>query len=334
MSKETAEWLNTQTLIGFTEKRGKAWHYQEALQGEESNSYEGPVPVEDVERRLFNWEAVSVPLTYEYNGKSYVTERQIIIRSDSGADLGVFKGGYRAHDYNEWLVRNVSTILDDGLAIGSAGLLKNGGQAWVSVEVPENITTPEGVEFRPNLVAATSLDGSLSTTYARTVTNVVCDNTLAAGLDETGQKLKFRHTKYSNLDKNVQSARDALQVVYKIADDFAAEVEALCAQVVRGDQFIKVLDKIVPMDDKDGRGLTLAENKRDKIAGLYAHDVRVAPWAGTSFGVLQAFNTYNHHYATIKGASRTQRNREAAITGSIMDKDAAVLDALELVLAN
>ena len=27
MSQETSQWLNTRTLIGFTDKRGNAWHY-------------------------------------------------------------------------------------------------------------------------------------------------------------------------------------------------------------------------------------------------------------------------------------------------------------------
>lgn len=30
MSAETLEWLNTQTLIGYTERRGNAWHYRAA----------------------------------------------------------------------------------------------------------------------------------------------------------------------------------------------------------------------------------------------------------------------------------------------------------------
>src|SRR5215212_6500999 len=58
MSQETHEWLNTNTLIGFTEKRGHAWHYRAEDQGAESNHYVGPVPVEDVRRRLFPWHAI------------------------------------------------------------------------------------------------------------------------------------------------------------------------------------------------------------------------------------------------------------------------------------
>src|SRR3990170_534732 len=225
MSQETMEWLNTQTLIGFTEKRGNAWHYQASLQGDEPNHYEGPVPVEDVERRLFNFKVEKAQIFVQNEDGTYVqvSDRNAIRADDNGDVLGVFMSGYEPHQYGEWLVKNVATILDDELGIGSAGLLKNRGQAWVSVEVPENITTPEGVEFRPNLVAATSFDGSLATTYARTVTAVVCDNTLQTGLSEGGQKFRLRHTKYSGL--KITDAREALAIVYGIADDFSAEVE-------------------------------------------------------------------------------------------------------------
>jgi len=213
MSQETSVWLNTNTLIGFTDKRGHAWHYRAENQSDEPNHYPGPVPVADVKRRLFGWDAQSTPAARAVPSHLIPGEpmdgmltdgcpfgwvpndgEQSIIRSDTGAKLGTFRDGYQIHQYREWLLQTVASILDDSLSIGSAGLLKGGGVAWVSVEVPENITTPEGVTFRPNLLACTSHDGSLSTTCQRVVTNVVCDNTMSAALGESGQRLKVRHS--------------------------------------------------------------------------------------------------------------------------------------------
>lgn len=34
MSSETSTWLNTSTLIGFTDQRGHAWHYRADDQGD------------------------------------------------------------------------------------------------------------------------------------------------------------------------------------------------------------------------------------------------------------------------------------------------------------
>ena len=41
MSRETLSWLNTNTLIGFTDKRGTAWHWGAEEQGEQSNHFSG-----------------------------------------------------------------------------------------------------------------------------------------------------------------------------------------------------------------------------------------------------------------------------------------------------
>jgi Domain of unknown function (DUF932) len=68
-------------------------------------------------------------------------------------------------------------MLDAELGISSAGLLKDGAIAWVEIGMPDSITTPERVTFRPNVLAATSSDGSIATTFERTITDTVCDNT-------------------------------------------------------------------------------------------------------------------------------------------------------------
>ena len=43
MSRETLNWLNTNTLIGFTDKRGNAWHWRAQEQDGASNHYPGPI---------------------------------------------------------------------------------------------------------------------------------------------------------------------------------------------------------------------------------------------------------------------------------------------------
>lgn len=347
MSKETLTQLNTHTLIGFTEKRGHAWHYRASLQGEESNHYPGAIPVDDVRRRLFHWKAIegdvrsnAVIITPDGVEEISITdpERKAMLRpprtlspDDPGGILGLFKTGYLAHDFEEWLLDTVAQLLDDELSIGSAGLLKMGAVAWVSVEVPESITTPEGVEFRPNLLAGTSLDGSLATTFSRVVTNVVCDNTMSAALREHGQKIKVKHSRYSNL--KLKDARDALAIVHTIADDFAEQVANLTAIKVAPPQWAKFVDVTVPMPEDKGRSRTMAENKRDTLNRLWNHDSRVAPWRGTAWGVVQAVNTFHHHEGIVRGMDRGERNMMRAVTGGVDQLDRTTLDTLEAVLA-
>ena len=352
MSKETLQHLNTNTLIGFTDNRGHAWHYRAEEQGDEPNHYPGAIPIEDVQRRLFAWTAESRRLAVELpadlesmthlddEGKpvrwAAVEDRQGICRSDTGSVMGIFAVGYARHQYGEWLLTTVANLLDDDLSISSAGLLKGGAIAWVEVSVPETITTPEGVAFRPNLLATTSFDGSIATTYKRTVTDVVCDNTRDLALAEHGQQYKVKHSRYSQA--KLAPAREALMLVHTLADEFAAEVAQLCATQVTPAQWARFLDLQVPRTDAQGqpltgRSLTLADKKRDTLQRLYRFDERVAPWAGTAHGVLQAVNTYEHHEAVVRGATRAERNMLRTIGGDFAQLDRATWTTLSAVLA-
>lgn len=325
MSRETLEWLNENTLIGFTDKRGHAWHYREGS----NNHFPGAIPMEDVKRRLFNWSAQERPLFVgeqsmtgdDMPGVVTVPDFKAITRSDNGDVLGIFKDGYQPHQYNEWLIGNVAAILDDDLAIGSAGLLRGGRQAWVSVEVPDTIVTPEGVQFRPNLLAVASFDGTLATTYKRTITNTVCDNTMRAALREQGQEFKVKSTRHSM--GRLADARQALEIVHTIADDFAAEVEALCAKDFTDQQFAKLAEQLTPYDPnaKSTRGRTMAENKRDKLHELWSSDERVVQWNGTAYGAWQAVNTYQTHESAFKGGNRAERNMVRVVTGQTEKDD-------------
>ena len=346
MSRETLTWLNTNTLIGFTDNRGKAWHHRAGS----DNHFTGAVPIEEVERRLFSWEAVEVPMYIPADHASHailtmtaireddpapkyaqVPGRKTIVRSDTWQVLGAFKEGYLPHQPKQWLLDNVATILDDELAIGSAGLLKGGAQAWVSVEVPETIKTPEGVEFRPNLIACTSFDGSLATTYKRIVTNVVCDNTMNAGLNEEGQQFKVRHSSKSLT--RINKAREALAIVHTVSDEFSAAVAKLCAEDFTDREFERLVrEQLAPVEQGDSR--TTARNavrRQGEFLDLWRHDERVTPWRGTKFGAYQAINTWQQHEGTVRGGNRAERNMGNTLKGVWETADDTTLSLLAAV---
>jgi phage/plasmid-like protein (TIGR03299 family) len=330
MSRETLTDLNTNTLIGYTDKRGKAWHYRADEQGGESNHYPGAIPAADVRRRLFNWEAVEGEITANAltpDGVLSTTDpdRKAIMRSDTGAILGIFKRGYVAHQFDPWLIQNVENILDADLAIGSAGLLSGGAKAWVQVEMVDTITTPSGVAFRPFLTAATSMDGSLASTYLVGAQVVVCDNTLSAALGEKVARVKVKHSARS-LSK-INDVRDALGIVHAVADDFSAQVAALTAQVVTDQQWKDFVKAYTAGTSDSKHSLTIAERKTGELFQLWNFDERVAPWKGSAYGVLAAANTHTHHLGTVRGSSRADRNMERAITSGVdkMDRDILAL---------
>jgi phage/plasmid-like protein (TIGR03299 family) len=334
MSQETYEWLNKHVLIGYTEQRGRAWHYRSSDQADEPNHYRGPVPVADIHRRLFDWSAQSYPVLVQAgrHGLLRAADRQAVVASDTGDVLGIHSTGYRIHQYADWLIEKVVSLLDGGLDVGSAGLLKNRAQAWVSIEVPENVTTPEGVEFRPHLLACTSHDGSLITTYKRTVTLTVCDNTMGAALVGSGQVIRIKHSKDSDKRFTVLSAREALNLVQATADGFAEQVRNLCRVEVSQKMWQEFLQAHLP-DRDSARARHLAETRRAELRHLWDHDERVAPWRGTAWGVVQAVNTHTHHYATVRRVGRPERNASNAVTGTFDKLDKATVATLDTVLA-
>lgn len=344
MSKESLEWLNRNVLVGMASKRGNAWHYKQSAQGAEPNHYDGFIPAADVDRRLFvPAHAVSVPLFVPVlTADGFTTEyvpvpgRQAIMRETTGDVHGLFKDGYAIHQFSEWLIGVTSNILGDSLGITSAGLLKNGAVAWLEASVPDNVTTPEGVTFRPNILAGTSLDGTIATFYKRTITATVCDNTFEAARSESGQTYKVKHTRNSGL--KLADARQALNLITEAADGFAEEVRTLCRTDVTDRQWDAFLSAYAPTVDAtgkalEGRSLTMAENKQDTLRKLWVRDNRVSPWSGTAFGVVQAVNTFNHHEGIVRGTSRVERNLLNAIDGTTAQNDRDAREILTRVLA-
>lgn len=335
MSTETLLHLNRQVLVGFTEKRGRAWHYQAELQGDEPNHYRGGVPVGDVERRLFGWEPVEAVVQAVVLGPEGVTTvtdetRKAIVRPDTGRVLGVFSSSYQPHDYKTWLVDSVARLLDDdALQIGSAGLLKEGAVAWVQVEMDESREV-EGVGHRPFLTAATSLDGSLATTYGVGSQVVVCDNTLSVALGNFESRHKVKHSARSL--GRLQHVRDALRLVVAAGDAFDEQVRQLCAERVseaRFERFVKVWAS--PSDEGSKRAASNAAAKADALRELWCGDPRVSPWRGTGWGVVAGVNTYTQHVAPIRGADRVTRNRQLMVTGAFNQLDAGTLELLRSV---
>jgi phage/plasmid-like protein (TIGR03299 family) len=360
MSMETAEWLSTMTRIGDTDRRGKAWHYRQG----DNNHFPNAVPVEEVRKLVLPYEPVPRPLyiTVPATAEEYAKGVEGVYRqTDSDIDAPYFRlvtldnskavtassdaqnvygtpsGEYQVHSYEQWLLRNVMSVLDDtedGIHISSAGLLKGGAVAWVELSLSDTHTVAD-FPFRPHLLAFTSANGSYKTSYKRAVQAVVCDNTLFAASKEKGQTLAFKHTKNSPL--LIADARAALGIVMETADDFEAEVNGLLDWKVNSRQFSQYLDLTVPVVDGDGdpirgRALTLADDKRERLAGMWRNDPRIAPWSGTAFGVLQLNNTFQHHEkGANKSTIRPERNMLSAISGETARSDQSALLRLSQV---
>lgn len=357
MSKETLEWLNANTMLGFTTHREKyanlgwgmnfnettgkneAWWHSDDFK----NGYPDAIPASEVERVLFNWEPVETEIMHKR--RDGITEDNMdaadgqgpfvwvpsskfkgIMHPDTEYEFGIFGiDTYTIHGYREWLINNVSKMLDDEAGIATAGLLRGGGVAYVGIELPECIEVA-GMDIRPLLLACTSVDGTKATTYKMVTQVPVCDNTLDVGLAGTGNQFKIKHSARSL--GRLQTARDALGILYKHADEMTAFLDTLSNVDVTDAQFKQIVSAIKPIPDPETkidkgttivtnqRAITIAENLHHDLTKMWNTDPRCKQWNGTLLGAFQTVNTWHNHERP-NSDNGVERVMSATISGQV-----------------
>lgn len=296
-----------------------------------------PVPFEQVEH-LLSFDVHEAPLEL-ITPDGFISDhgRKVVYRTDTGKVLGVHGSGYPLIPFTETLIADTRKILgDERLVVSTAGTLRDGAVGWVQV-VPPQAREVGGVSYWPTLTATTSHDGSLARVWKRTVTVIVCQNTHTAAMGEGTPEFRARKTSGArDITDRIPDAQQALGLVASTADAFEASVLELLGRPVSPARFDRWLSEYNPVPqpksvDKPGRAYTLAVNRRDALQAMWRHDERVAPWAGTAWGVAQLVNTYAHHVAPVRGAGRSERNMERTLTGKWGDVAEGALRVLARV---
>jgi len=330
MSKYTTSELHDGTLIGKVDEYGKAWHG--------AGHFMGWVPLDEAREFL----TVNVVLDTPIVANGDASRFRAVVNADTGYVFQMVTDVYEPPSYTRVLLDDVALILDEAkgsLQVGSVVCLGNKAQAVVQIRPSEGITVG-GDKILPWLCGYSSLDSSWATGYKAVATRVVCDNTAELSRREGGAMYSRKNTKGSKL--NVAEARKTVGLFFQGFEDLAEQIERLQDTAVSDRQFGKVLDYLFPLTDANGQpltqtGATRRDGVRQAIKGLYQSDVRVAPWAGTSWGVLQAVNTWHHHLSTVRnegqGVSRHQRQAANLAEGKTAALDAKTLKALAVALA-
>ena len=329
MSRENKQWLNRQILVGFTEQNGRPWWFDEGLQAQASTTYSGPVPRQDVLDRVFNWDAEKLPISVNNpdGTQTTIANKVAIVHGGTGHVFKIAEKGYVIHQYRDWLLTRVADILDnDELHIGSAGLLRRGAGAFVTIERPENVTSRSGMELRPRLLAASSHDSKIATTYKMVSTVVVCDNTLDMALSEVGHAYRARHT--PNSLARLNDIRETLGIFVAGTEGILHFVDSLADISLTENQWEQIVERIVSIPNNAlPRVRARLENKQKVLNDLWAHDPRCTPWQGSALGAFQALNTYRIHLSgSSKVDSNTSEKRFDRNMGNIISSRALKLD--------
>ena len=249
-----------------------------------------------------DWTTRLAPLTaLTPDGVVEVDTHRATYRSDTGAVLGVVGADYQPHQPAELLELARLTIdaAPTDAHVEVIGSLRAGRTVFMTIALPDDIDIAGDIHM-PRLVWVTSMDGTIATRAVATYVRAVCANTIRASFRQARTSWAARHT--SSLTGRAADARAALALVFKTADTFRAEVEALTRQTITDRQAAQVLAEIWPdKPDTTTRARAGAARRRDAVHTMYRSDPRVAGWHGTAYGLVQAASTWEQWHAPRRG---------------------------------
>lgn len=238
-----------------------------------------------------------------------VADHYATVRSTDGKPLGVVGSRYSVVQNHEGF-SYLEDICDSGeIAIESAMSLRGGAVVAILAKRPDHVLIA-GEDTTPYLLFTNSHDGSAALQMMATPVRVVCQNTLALALGTAKNRMKIRHT--SGATQKIAEARSALQVSFRYTDELKKRGEAMASQKITDKDFDDFLASLVPIKrtgDESGeadpeRAVTMRENKRFAIAGLYHHAENLAEIRGTRWGALNAVAEFEQHGIRYKSDER------------------------------
>lgn len=211
----------TQRANGFTEMAyvgQKPWHElgQEVTKGASI----------DVWRKQagLDWQAnTAVAQYHNRDGLLLPFDGKVVLyRSDTSKPVGLVSDQYKVVQPEQILETFRDMIEGAGWYIHTAGTLRGGSKIWAMAThdgILGNVAGKGGDSVKLNLLACTSLDGSMKTKAKLVSEVVVCANTLRVALAEGGEEVSVSHR--SEFDP--EDMKDSLKIG---ADSFAEFVIA------------------------------------------------------------------------------------------------------------
>lgn len=278
-----------------------------------------------------------VPAMYMTNDSVITGGTCGIVREYDGKLVG------EGHGIESYGIVQYETMYKLGAAIAdvleapmfTTGSLREGRQFFIGFRANDLDVNGEIVQRRP--AVCSSHDGSLKAVAYDSSVLPVCANTLTWGLSSGRNILGFRHT--SGVEDAIAQAIE-FQKLHSTNDEVIVKrISDLQLRPFSTADFVGVMDTVLPtLPDSDAitnRAKTIRTNARESVQVMWLRDERVAPFRGTAWGAVQAFNTYEQWVAPIRGLKgrnesevRAERQFDSLSKGQPLTSK-----ALELVLA-
>lgn len=284
------------------------------------------------------WECQVVPSQYMFGDKLMTSNNFHMVRSDTGASLGVMSERYKpVQPAQVWEFFQDFISADDRFTLETGGALKGGKVIWALAKFSEEITAA-GDAHVPYVLLTTSFDGKLATTAQATMIRVVCNNTLTASIyAKDTANVKVRHcTRWTE-----QVASDAHEKLAQVASGFSeykALADALALHKMSKDATEDFLREVFfgKVNDPSEKISTNATNQLQSLYEAYGATVKEGTEVGTAWTALNAVTRFVDHGRTTRdhsGEGAEASRMSSAFFGSGAALKQRALDMLRETLA-
>lgn len=255
-----------------------------------------------IEQAGMGWSVRKAPIFYTAdragNDQRQDPEHTMLVRSDTGAALGIVSPSYNIVQPFEVLEFFRDLTTDAGFTLETAGTLFGGRRYWALAKVTEQKIAGWD-EIGGYLLLTTSADGTFASEARETTVRVVCNNTLSMAVNTTQ-----RNENLVRISHRAAWNPEAIKAKLGLSrEHFAAFIEAANTlskarvSLTTAEQFVTELLRPGTLDDDETstpRGLMTILGLFDG-AGLGSTQKGSK---GTAWGLLNAVTEYVDHHAT------------------------------------
>ena len=253
-----------------------------------------------------NWKVETKPL---FMADGTQVPNKAVVRDSDNSVLGVVGENYQPLQ-NKDAFNFFNPFVESGLAtFETAGSLRQGKRVWILAKInkdPMTIVSNDIVE--KYVLLAHGHDGLMSVRVGFTPIRVVCANTLAMSISDSGSALlRVKHTK--NLQDNLDKVAQIMNLANQKFEATAEQYRFLASREINAkdlEKYVKLVFVGPKYEQMEAEGLTPARDVLPKVIQLFENGrgnsmlgVRGTAWA--------AYNAVNEYLGYERGADEQSR---------------------------
>ncbi|MGV9249757.1 DUF932 domain-containing protein [Streptomyces sp. NPDC003710] len=305
----------TDGTAAFASARESAWHGLGTVT-------EGAMTAEEAMRiaSLSGWNVRLLPLTateLTEDGATRVEVPQHFASVRTHPKTGVTETlGVVGSDYhpvqNEEHAEFLNLLADEsGAHFETAGSLKNGRQAFLTMKMPESLTIGGHDQVDLYIAAFNSHDGSSAFRIVVTPIRVVCANTQRAAIQGARSSFVVRHT--AGAKARIAQARSALGLTFRYAEEFEKAAQRMIQSEMTLSELRSVVNEMWPVKSSDSSRTKTNQHQRwNTISHLFQQADTQAGIRGTRWAGYNALTEYANHLAPARGKTDADKMRARA----------------------